>query len=98
MSDLISREKLRKAMYHEAFETDSDFQKWDGGCWIRYKLFENVLENIPSAEKTGKWIWAGDRYYCSECRQDVYGNTVEVLIGLWHYCPHCGTRMVNDEH
>lgn len=38
---------LRKAMYHEAFETDSPMQKWESGCWIRYKMFEKNLENAP---------------------------------------------------
>ena len=50
MDDLISRQALQNAMYHEAFETDSDMQKWDNGCWIRYKLFENVVEALPSVE------------------------------------------------
>lgn len=45
---------LRRAMYHEAFETDSPMQKWDSGCWIRYKLFERMEEAadtiIPAEE------------------------------------------------
>ena len=48
MSDLIDREALRKAMYHEAFEVDSDLQKWDAGCWIRYKMFENTIDDTPT--------------------------------------------------
>lgn len=44
---LIDAEKLESRMYHEAFETDSDLQKWDSGCWIRYKMFE---QNIQKAE------------------------------------------------
>jgi hypothetical protein len=44
---LIDAEKLECSMYHEAFETDSDLQKWDSGCWIRYKMFE---QNIQKAE------------------------------------------------
>lgn len=43
---VINVDELRAAMYHEAFEEDSDLQKWDGGCWIRYKMFENVLDSI----------------------------------------------------
>lgn len=39
-------EEIRHKMYHAAFETDSDLQKWDGGCWIRYKLFEEVISSI----------------------------------------------------
>ena len=45
---LIDADILRQRMYHEAFETDSDMQKWDSGCWIRYKMFENVLESTPT--------------------------------------------------
>lgn len=43
----INKELLESRMYHEAFETDTDLQKWDSGCWIRYKLFENVIDTIP---------------------------------------------------
>lgn len=50
MDDLISRQQLREAMYNEAFEKDSDLQRWDNGCWIRFKLFENVINNLPSAQ------------------------------------------------
>ena len=48
MGRLIDADKLSAAMYHEAFEKDSDMQKWDSGCWIRYKMFENVLESAPT--------------------------------------------------
>ena len=37
---LIDADALGNRMYHESFEKDSDLQKWDSGCWIRYKLFE----------------------------------------------------------
>ena len=58
---LISREALREAMYHEAFEMDSDMQKWDSGCWIRYKIFENHLKDAPSVpavplDKLCEWL------------------------------------------
>jgi hypothetical protein len=44
---LIDGDALREKMYHDAFETDSEMQRWDSGCWIRYKMFEN---NIDDAE------------------------------------------------
>ena len=53
---LIDADALRQTMYHEAFETDSPMQKWDSGCWIRYKMFERMEETaptiIPAEEKT----------------------------------------------
>lgn len=44
---MIDGDALRKKMYHDAFEMDSKMQRWDSGCWIRYKMFEN---NIDEAE------------------------------------------------
>lgn len=50
---LIDADALENAMYYEAFETDSDMQKWDSGCWIRYKMFEKHLANAPTVSP---WI------------------------------------------
>lgn len=46
---LIDADKLRPEMYDAAFIKDSDMQKWDGGCWIRYKMFEKTLEEQDEA-------------------------------------------------
>lgn len=45
---LIDLDKLSHNMYHQAFETDSDMQKWESGCWIRYKMFEIERDNAPT--------------------------------------------------
>ncbi len=61
---LIDADALRESMYHDTFETDSDMQKWDGGCWIRYKLFENNIDKAPTIkieQNTGRWIPCSDR-------------------------------------
>lgn len=52
---LIDADALREKMYHEAFEKDSDMQKWDSGCWIRFKMFENAIDNAPTIEPP-QWI------------------------------------------
>ena len=36
----VDIDELSRKMYHDAFETDTELQKWEGGCWIRYKMFE----------------------------------------------------------
>lgn len=66
MFDYIKRKYIEQRMYHEAFENDASYDeknpmaKWNSGLWIRYKLFENVLASIPSADviepKRGWWI------------------------------------------
>ena len=45
---LIDGDLLSSKMYHEAFEKDSDLQKWEQGCWIRYKMFENIMKDMES--------------------------------------------------
>lgn len=37
---------LSELMYQKSFREDSEMQKWDSGCWIRYKLFENCVEQL----------------------------------------------------
>ena len=95
--DLISRQALRQAMYHEAFEVDSDLQKWDSGCWIRYKLFEKVIDNLPSAERTGEWIEDGYLdlpFVCSNCGFALE-NWAEGIF--YNFCPNCGAKMERSE-
>ena len=46
---LIDIDELKSRMYQAAFLEDSNLQKWDGGCWIRYKLFERVVNSVPPA-------------------------------------------------
>lgn len=59
---IIDADALAEAMYHEAFETDSDMQKWDSGCWIRYKLFENTIDAQPTIKAAApEWILCEDR-------------------------------------
>ena len=47
---LIDVDKLNAEMYHEAYETDTDLQKWENGCWIRYKMYENATDNAPTVD------------------------------------------------
>lgn len=102
---LIDADALSAKMYHEAFETDTDFQRWDGGCWIRYKMFENALKDAPTIkpeQHTGKWEELGENkdgthnIRCNQC--------VEVFKSRGHansyytkrkyrFCPNCGVKM-----
>lgn len=104
MPRLIDADALRERMYHDAFETDSYMQKWDSGCWIRYKMFENAVEEAPTVDAKpvnhGHWtkrskVYPGlpydhtYHYECSNCGcMDTAGEDVEVP-----YCWHCGAKM-----
>lgn len=97
MAEYINKAKLREAMYHESFEKDSELQRWDNGCWIRYKLFENVIDSVPAADVQpvvhGKWeteicddgYGAYNLFVCSLCGSESAKR--------FNYCRECGARM-----
>lgn len=100
----IDADALREKMYHEAFETDSDMQKWDSGCWIRYKMFENSIDSMPTItqpRKKGTWIYGesevgNDGYYCSQCGNFIpwiYKEFDIDFIKEFKFCPNCGAMM-----
>ena len=109
MPRYIDADALRQRMYHEAFETDTDMQKWDSGCWIRYKLFENCIESAPTVSPddvlgVGKWIRqekshpncpedSDYRYECSVCGWSDQHNAKMIVPFCWH----CGARMKGAE-
>lgn len=83
MGDLISREQAIDAV---------DIGNLHRGI---VEALQNIISELPSAEKTGKWINHKDEHRCSCCG--------EVVTGDWYYeddaysyCPNCGARMVNE--
>lgn len=63
---LIDADALNDAMYHEAFENDESYNeknpmaKWDSGLWIRYKMFENAIDEAPTIDKP-QWILCSEK-------------------------------------
>lgn len=110
---LIDADALGNRLYHEVFEKDSEDQRWDSGCWMRYRLFEKVLREQPTVaqpeRKKGKWIAVtedGDVYkrICSCCGREAFfqnDDPDELYDGgryeLSDFCPHCGADMRKDE-
>lgn len=77
MSDLISRQTVL-----------DELEKWD---WQELYLpihFKQILDDVPSVENKGKWIFEetlARHYYCSECKS--------MGASYWDYCPYCGADM-----
>ena len=105
MGRMIDADDFENRMYNEVFEKDSEDQKWDSGCWMRYKLFERVLKEQPTIEperKKGKWLpdnnnYYDERYVCSECKVSY---KVDTCMGhpSWDFCPNCGADMRGDSN
>ena len=81
MGRLIDADKLSANMYHEAFEKDSDMQKWDSGCWIRYKMFENVLKAQPTVEVPDINVGNMDIICCKDCAY-CDSDVVDIPYGM----------------
>ena len=85
----IDADDFRNRMYHEAFEKDTDLRKWDSGCWIRYKLFENVLREQPTVQteeaipvswieaKIERFMMAGDAF------SGLTASIIRVMLNEW---------------
>lgn len=99
---LIDADELSGRMYHEAFEKDSDMQKWEQGCWIRYKVFENCLANTSTIDaeeiRYGEWIEDYNNTYkrcrmkCSACGKFSGIGGIKSNQNK-PYCPNCGAKM-----
>ena len=93
----IDAESFRRKMFEETFLKDSDEQKWDSGCWIRYGLFERCLEKESPADvrknERGKWILETNHglgvntFRCNRCYHCV------VAASPSNFCPDCGADM-----
>ncbi len=96
---LIDADALKNAMYTETMLKDTDMQRWDSGCWIRYKLFENVLREQPTVDavpvRRGKWIRKGDGHLlqCEFCNRHIR----EPFGYMFKYCPNCGANMMEEK-
>ena len=76
---LVDIDALSREMYHLAFETDSDLQKWDGGCWIRYKMFERCRDHAHT-------VYAVPVIRCKDCKYwDV--DWISDSFPDGHFCP-----------
>ena len=90
MSEYIDVDVFRRDMYYETFTKDTDMQRWDSGCWIRYKLFENVLEQqlIADVRENIYCENASDNgFLCSVCN---FGDFDGFHGYEPRYCPECG--------
>lgn len=64
---LIDADAFGNRLYHEVFEKDSEDQRWDSGCWMRYRLFEKVLREQPTVAQP-------EIIRCRDCKHYCYAD------------------------
>ena len=83
------------------------FYSGGGSISTEWWCVEDMIENAPTIEperKKGRWIecdhekWSGDTfaYRCSECG-GAYHLNIEQTIGVWDFCPACGSYNGGDQ-
>ena len=83
MDDLISRQAAIFGLMKEA--------KADGAYgYIDTKTACDVIKELPTAEKKGKWLHPYQSHIASEC--SVCHMQMPVS-DYFHFCPHCGAKM-----
>lgn len=67
--------------------------------FISFKGCERILNELPSAERRGRWIRTGEDGYCSVCKCDMpmFRNDWEWEYTETPYCPNCGAKMEGEE-
>lgn len=94
MSDLIDRQAAIDAIFSEPLYEPG--MKKRNADVVVLAIYEKI-KSLPSAQRTGRWIWDDEGYHCSECFYHAYGNTSEVMCGDFKFCPNCGARMEEED-
>lgn len=91
---LVDADALGNRLYHEVFEKDSEDQRWDSGCWMRYRLFEKVLREQPTVEQP-------EIIRCRECkhwREDHTCREHSIVSPMmaYEFCSRAERREVSE--
>lgn len=80
-------------------ELENDDAEYRNGCDDGYAYSMQIISELPSVERKGKWISVhddifADRYYCSCCKAEPICNDTEYILS--NYCPNCGADMKGE--
>lgn len=88
MSDLISRQAVL-----------DELEKWDWQDLYLPIHFKQILDDVPSVENKGEWIYDKTIYNwrCSRCGQTPpptgYVGKAEFMATYFKFCNYCGADM-----
>ena len=103
MDDLISRQDAIDAIKASYFLVEDSY--YNDGRNSGLFVAESIVSNLPSAQRTGKWLRYGEDgnpneedtvfWQCDQCLETYTGRTTRIP----NFCPNCGSDMrgENDE-
>ena len=91
MNDTISRQAAIKAFKDLPNCYNGYSDTYDKACII------GVIEELPSAEKHGKWVKISDRNYKCSCCNAWWSVDRDSTMKDFKHCPNCGARMDGKE-
>ena len=96
MDDLISRQAAINAL-DEICDRECEYPKKQravmcAACHLGSAF--DAIDELPSAERRGRWIENEFGAYCSEC--GLYAYRSNGIPWKSNYCPICGASMVGE--
>ena len=95
----------KKYIDAEVFKRDNERLLHCDFPYLSEETLEELIDNAPAADvaevRHGRWEWNNDDeffYSCSNCGHKAYGNTNEIVSGLYAYCPNCGAKMEGEQN
>lgn len=98
----IDAEQLEKEGYElihiVAHHNDGEELCWTEVEYIKPTEYQHAADVVEV--RHGRWEWNNEEelfYSCSNCGYKAYGNTLEIVSGVYNYCPNCGASMEDEE-
>ena len=102
VNDCISRQAAIEAIEFHLRVGDEIYPLNREDTLVNYGLEVAIscVQNLPTAEKVGRWIevenkWGGLEIRCSECGEEVPRDGWGIAMQS-AYCHNCGARMEGD--
>ena len=106
MKDTIYRKDVTELIKKNRNSTDWD--EADAGAFFHWTAkLSREIDKLPSAERTGKWIWDEDgveggigAWTCSKCEKapntwwEIDEKVNPLMCSGGSFCGNCGVRMV----
>ncbi len=90
----MTREEREDAIKYLKMCIDDRKNSCHGENAFSVRVFGMAIEALRQEPKTGRWIWCGGAYKCSNCNK--YTCFEDNTRNAPKYCPNCGAKMGSE--